>query len=1192
MKWTFDDPVRGTWQGKPKLEITELRGPEYPRLGKENLAAYFPGKTVHLRLREKDADGNIRFEQGDSITLSAWVKPTSLSDKSFAYIVGKGRSDSPGFAADNQNYALRLKGAKGTAHVSFLFRSQKGVDHDEQYHRWTSDVGFPVGAGWHHVAVTYTFGKPETIRGYLDGKSVAGTWDMGGATTHPPVTDGDDVILGSAKKGATANTFHGWMDEIAIYRTALPDAVLARHALRVEPRETATAPANLPDDHIRVEISEQGVPTDLIWPAATLKTTESYSADVFGIYRTPHKYVDTGVRGDRSNPYMLRASAMIELPAGKHRLLLRARGAARLFIDGQPKPILTTPFPPMFLIGSTPIPTKYLDLGPDFRFAPPGNRESWVEFASTGKKHAFVLETIVGGRKNNQQSRPEFGETVVAISPERSTSFRLVGPKSTVPYTDAGWAEYAEKEEARLLKIESDRRKQCLDRYADDIAHRRERDRQYLAQTPEVPVPRLPAGFPAFNEIDHFIATKIAAVRSEAGLAQGKVDFHKEVKPILEGRCFNCHQGKKAKGGLRLDTIQGMLEGGASDSPAVVRGSPEKSLLIERIASHDPKSVMPPQGNRLTDAEVATLRRWIEDGAPWSVAPAGRLELTPLTKDLAFLRRLSLDVVGVVPTAAEVREFLSDTRLDKRSRWIDRYLADPRWADRWVGYWQDVLAENPNILNPTLNNTGPYRWWIYESFLDNKPLDLFAAELVRMSGSLYQGGPAGFAMASENDVPMAEKGVIVASAFLGVKMQCARCHDAPAHKSMQKELFQLAAMLGAGPITVPKTSSVPQDKIHDLGRTPLIKVTLKPGTKVEPAWPFAEFVAADQVPTKAGEGTRDRVAELLTAAENERFAQVMANRIWQRFMGRGLVEPIDDWEKGEATDPALLRFLARELVRSGYDAKSLTRIILQSHAYQRAVDPELAEPSPWFVSPARRRLDAEQIVDSLFQAAGKRMNTEEVSLDVDGTREMKNSISLGKPRRAWQFASTSNERDRPSLALPRVQAVVDVLEAFGWRATRQDARSSRDAAPNILQPAILANGTMSTWLTRLSDEHGTTELALKPQPVETLIEEMFLKVLTRKPRPEELAAMTSYLADGYDSRVLPTPPPGASKRVPPKYVSWSNHLTNEASTIKIQLEAAARRGDPPTPRLRTAWRQRLEDVLWSLLNDPEFVFSP
>ena len=158
-----------------------------------------------------------------------------------------------------------------------------------------------------------------------------------------------------------------------------------------------------------------------------------------------------------------------------------------------------------------------------------------------------------------------------------------------------------------------------------------------------------------------------------------------------------------------------------------------------------------------------------------------------------------------------------------------------------MGYWQDVLAENPNILNPTLNNTGPFRWWIYESLLDNKPMDLFVTELLRMKGSERFGGPAGFGVASQNDVPMAAKGTIVSTAFLGVEMKCARCHDSPANISTQQDLFELAAMLGTKPLEVPATSSVPLDKLTAGGRKPLIQVTLKPGTKVEPKWPFDEF---------------------------------------------------------------------------------------------------------------------------------------------------------------------------------------------------------------------------------------------------------------------------------------------------------------------------------------------------------------
>src|SRR5204863_6517340 len=114
-------------------------------------------------------------------------------------------------------------------------------------------------------------------------------------------------------------------------------------------------------------------------------------------------------------------------------------------------------------------------------------------------------------------------------------------------------------------------------------------------------------------------------------------------------------------------------------------------------------------------------------------------------------RRVTLDTVGVVPSLEEIAAF--EAKPD-RAAVIDKLLADPRWADHWMGYWQDVLAENPNILNPTLNNTGPFRWWIYESLLDNKPMDRFATELILMEGSLRFGGAAGFSMASQNDVPM------------------------------------------------------------------------------------------------------------------------------------------------------------------------------------------------------------------------------------------------------------------------------------------------------------------------------------------------------------------------------------------------------------------------------------------------------
>jgi hypothetical protein len=190
------------------------------------------------------------------------------------------------------------------------------------------------------------------------------------------------------------------------------------------------------------------------------------------------------------------------------------------------------------------------------------------------------------------------------------------------------------------------------------------------------------------------------------------------------------------------------------------------------------------------------------------------------------------------------------------------------------------------------------------------------------------------------------------------------------------------------------------------------------------------------------------------------------------------------------------------------------------------------------------------------------------------------------------LTSTSNERDRPSLALPRIQHVTDVLQAFGWRGSRQEPTSVRDLSPNVLQPAILSNGTMGGWLTRLSDDHGITRLALKEQTLDRMLDELFLRMLTRKPTAQERKTYTAYLGEGYEKRVRALATPKARKRQPERYVSWSNHLDPEATIVRQQQEESARKGDPPTERLEARWRSRLEDVLWALVNSSEFVFTP
>ncbi len=1230
--WSFD--------GTTQLALTNVGGvtfaqpgprrPDYPSFDQKNVAARFNGKGAHLVLPDTGPASGFDFKNGDAITLEAWVKLDGLRKGANVYLIGKGRTKA---SSSNQNWALRLREMYGSACPSFLFATTPTANDqgDDRWHRWTTKSGIADDGRWHHVAVSYTFGDPTSVHGFVDGQEIPGAWDMGGATKETPVTDDDAVWLGSSMGGSVNNSFAGWLDEVALHRRAVPAQELTARfkttlpALEVAvaaPRDTSANAGNdsannagfkatqgpaatvkassftdwtkVPTGQVLVQLSGDWKAEKNVWPSAALPTTESYEAPAFGFFRTPFPYVSTGVRGDRGSPYFFRAAAKVNLPAGKHRLLLRGRGAAALFIND--KLVLNTPFPPG---GSDDKPIKvqdkFLDLGPSFRFVPPGNREVWCEFTSTGGEQRIVLETVVGYVINaKSRRRAELGETVAAISLEGTNTWQLLGPGATnAAYDDAGWSAFAQQEEARLAQLDAHQRAQARTSEADYWTQRRTAAQAWLAKTAETPVPPLPTGYTAGNAIDAFIAEKLVAYQQTVKADNSGLDFYRQVWPIFESQCLECHQGTKSKGGLHLDTLAGALKGGKSDGPAVTPKDAAKSALWTRVCSTDSDERMPPKGPGLSANEKTILERWIQAGATWPEFRPQPTKLTPLSSDLAFLRRVSFDVVGVPPTAAEIATFEADHSADKRAKVIDRLLADPRAADASMGTWQDVLAENPNILNPTLNNSGPFRWWLHESLLDHKPLDLFVTELVRLKGSERFGGPAGFGLASQNDVPMAAKATVLTSAFLGVDAKCARCHDSPATSTKQEQVFALAALLETKGVKVPATSSVAMDKLREGGRKPLIEVTLAPGATVQPHWPFPEFATesvADELALDPHD-PRDRLATLLTAPQNERFAQVMVNRLWAGLMGRGLVDQAGDFERSRTTHPALLRWLARELVRSGYDADHVRRLILNSHAYQRSDEPTAKMPPELYAARAPRRLSAEQVVDGLFAATGKPLHTEEVSLDIDGIRESDNSISLGQPRRAWMLASTSNERDRPALALPRIQAVCDVLAAFGWRASRPDPLTDRDTAPNSLQPAILANGVMGTWLTGLSEDHGTTRLCLEAKSPEALVEALFLRILTRRPTAKELQLYTERLRPDFENRLAhSTVARPAGPRRPAYYVSWSNHLDKDATLVRQQQAEAARRGDPATTRLQPAWRQRAEDALWALVNSPEFLY--
>ena len=1072
--WRFgeavDLPVKSS-AGKlnATLSAQHPSGPRpvfYPDFSEDNRALQLTADGGFVRVIDPGKESALDFTKGDSITLEAWVSPDALAGGRMMYVIGKGRTGRKGFATNNQNYALRLVGVKGGTGLSFLFRAATNSG-ESSWHRWTSADTLSDRGDWHHIAVTYSFGKGDSIRGYLDGKPTTGTWDMGGQTNLAPFVDDDELRIGASESGPSGISFVGRLDEVAIYRQALsPQRIASR--FNSAGREFVLNREDVPTDKVAITIHES-VGSD--WDYAATDAQAMFGQSSFAIPFIPSKYNSKALIVQWSHSLLLRAASRVDVPKGKHRILLRSRTRSRLFVDGEKIAQLETGYGSTSAHGK--VSTAPKDHGGRTRFLRPGMQEVVVEFESLGSQHFFLMEAFVGGKGK----RPETGDLSVSISID-DAPFKLLSPTLDIALTDGNWVDYAEKSQEAIRVINQAARAAIGIKESEKWKKRHQRTRELAAQKQSVLVPSPTPGHPANNAIDHFI-------------------------------------------NARLNT-------------------------------------------------------------------AGRRP-TALTDDWAFLRRSSLDANGVVPSPKTIARFQADQKLGRRARAIDRLLKNNRaWADHWTGYWQDVLAENPNILKPKLNNTGPFRFWIHESLQDNKPMDRFVTELVMMEGSSYYGGPAGFGVATQNDVPMAAKAQVLGQAFLGMQMKCARCHDAPFHNFNQKDLFSIAAMLQRAPLEVPKTSSVP---MVEGVRKPRVEVTLKPGTKVAAAWPFKSMELSEPIHAD----TRAQLATFITGNQNDRFAKVIVNRVWQRYLGWGLVEPVGDWEKAKPSHPALLEWLAHEFVRSGYDLQQLARLIMNSHVYQRQIDIRFATAGKpdtrLFAGPARRRMSAEQLIDSLYAVAGKRIGVEMLTLDVNGRGAINIFLNLGHPRRAWEFTSLSNERDRPSLALPKAQSVVDILSTFGWRDARQDAITKRDHEPNALQPAIMANGIVGRRITQLSDDSAFTELALQGIDTQEMLDQIYLRILSRPPNLKERAMMHDHIYQTFASRVLQ----GAKKnevRDQVLDVSWNNHLSSDSNRIKVELERLALEGDPPTKRLRAGWRKQMEDVIYALVNSPEFIFIP
>ena len=1090
--WDFSDPessksiaskvkteLKANLFGKLALGQQGPRPKAFPRFAPNNTAAEFPGGKNCLQVNDPGEQSPLDFDIGDSISLEAWVFPSAIGNDQHMSIISKGRTGNKDFEPENLNYALRLKGDGKVALLNFLFRSRsdqvESADAEKKkvaakFHRWTSAMGFPVDSGWHHVAITYSFGTKGSLRAYIDGQAVEGEWDMEGDTVLPPFVDNDQLWIGSGQPNHTA-AFKGWLDEVALYRKVLSAQQIAdRYRCDATPTDTWIAAQDLPDDRVVVRLFDGLM--DRTWGFSLDKPALEFELPFMAMTQLPKKYSERGVIEDRPLPVLTQSYVKRTLAAGKYSILLRSKNATRLWIDG--KQIASQQFLTTNGDGHEAVPVLPDPPRPNLIPISQGHRENVIELDLEAGTHVFRLDAIAGGRS----IRPETGNLCVAIASDDG-DFQILTPDTADPWvpTERGWREFLAEEDGRF----------------QDLNQR---------------------------------------LRLQAGAQEQKYwqERHRVAREIVLA---------KANKESRSRTI---------DQLCLASSGRDRDAISE-------------------------------------------------IDDAAFLRRITLDTIGVVPTRNELVAFLADPSPKKRADKIDQLLADDRWADHWVGYWQDVLAENPGIVKPEQNNTGPFRYWIHESFLDNKPMDRFATELSLMEGSKYYGGLGGFAMASQNDAPMAAKAQILTKAFLGMEMSCARCHDSPNSPFKQEELFSLAAMLQREPLSLPVSSTVP---LNPDGRKPLITISLKAGDKLTPDWHLASFpkVELPANVVRNEQDPRERFAAIITSPTNSRFARVMMNRLWHRYMGWGMVEPVDNWDASETLDPKLLDCLEQAFVVSGYDLKAAARLIFNSQVYQasplskKELD-TIKEAKQLAYGPARRRLSAEQVIDSLYFVAGKPLDVEPMSLDPEGRRPPEQFLHLGFPTRAWQFASTSTDRDRPALMLPAVQQVCDLMVALGWRDSRPTPQTLRDESASPLQSLILGNGLSATRLARLSEGSQFTELAWTAKSVTELVDRLYETVLSRPATLSERDLFVSLLEPGFESRKLnryaTVKAVGSNKR---NAVSWANHLVPEATRIKLLLEQEVLQGDMPTLSLEADWRERMEDASWALLNSPEFLFVP
>jgi hypothetical protein len=475
----------------------------------------------------------------------------------------------------------------------------------------------------------------------------------------------------------------------------------------------------------------------------------------------------------------------------------------------------------------------------------------------------------------------------------------------------------------------------------------------------------------------------------------------------------------------------------------------------------------------------------------------------PPAGDATFVRRAHLDAIGTLPTPEEARAFLADTSPEKRAKLVDSLLARPEYADHWANKWADLLRPNPYRvgIKAVFNLDG----WIRDAFRENRPYDRFVREILTARGSTFRDGPA--VIFRDRREPE-ELATMMSQLFLGIRLECAKCHHHPFEVWSQADFYEFAAYFarvgrkGTG-LSPPISGSEEIMFTASKGEVkhPLTGEVLPP----QPLFGTAPEVAPDADP-------RDALAAWVTSPENPYFARVIVNRVWADLMGRGIVEPVDDLR---ATNPPanaeLLDTLARSFRDDGHDLKKLIRRIMTSAVYGLGSEPgdRNSVDTRNYSRHYRQRLRAEVLSDAVAAVTG-----------------VPDRFEAAPPRTR-------------AAALWTVRGDSLFLDSFGRPDPNQDPPCERTPDTSVVQALHLMNSPeLHAKVT--GDEGRAAALAKGDRTPEAIVEELYLRAYCRAPTEDEKAVALGLF------------------------------------------------GDKPTPADR---RRAIEDVMWALINTPEFVFK-